>query len=460
MGGHTKVVDTNNPASEHLHNLIVGSLMSGGVKPPGQLKPNYVGGAQNTPYGSQPNIYTAAPAGPPASFNMAPGGPPPTNTSVGGGGPFGAQGASIDPSGAMGGAGPMLGITASPGGGGSTPDASNFLNGIFAQLPQGPPQVNINSPTSPTAASATGAQINPGSDYDNLIKSIVSLSTGAAQGAGAGGAPTVSDAGTGLQSVDQVAANMMGPNSFYSKTILPTLTNTFNQQNALDLAQAKESAGNLTGSGLAASLGSVMNRNAATQQQNIIGALQGLVSQQLGVNQSSASMAQQRNITSAQLQQQADAMRQQAMASGRSDLLAAANQMYAKAQAQAQLEQQNNQFNTGQTNTMNTNTYNQLSDTARTQAQLDQQNNLAQFAGALGISTQNAQALLSLIQGQSGMGMGQNTAVTSGGIGSILPGLASVFATIFGPGGVANNGNSGGATTGGGQAPGNGGSGY
>lgn len=65
------------------------------------------------------------------------------------------------------------------------------------------------------------------------------------------------------QSLDQLG----GPNSAFFQNMMASLRPTFDQNTALALAQAKESAGNLTGSGFANTLGTSVNRSLADQNQ-------------------------------------------------------------------------------------------------------------------------------------------------------------------------------------------------
>ena len=66
----------------------------------------------------------------------------------------------------------------------------------------------------------------------------------------------------GTASVDQLG----GANSPFMQNILKQLTPLFDQQRAETLAAAKESAGNLTGSGLGNTIGTAVNRSLGAQQ--------------------------------------------------------------------------------------------------------------------------------------------------------------------------------------------------
>ncbi len=343
----------------------------------------------------------------------------------------------------------------------------DLMQQIFAVSPStaglgvGIPDLPTYDTASADAASMDAANINVDPRYGQIIDQIMQSAGGAGRGLisrGASGngtditAPTISREGTTTQSADEIVRSIMGGNSMFTNNILPAYNDLFNTQNALAAATAKEQAGNLTGSGFANSLGSALNRNTSSQQALLADVLNNLVSQEIGrqgagaqlatgMNTEEARMNLQGQTTSAQLRQQAEALRVQAEASGRSDLMAAANSMQQQAIQQAALEQQANLTNAGmqqQTalanagweNTANSEYFQAGVNRNQQQAQLDQQRQLAQFAAANGMSIQNAQQIMDLIRMLFGQTGGFNTQ-TSGGAGAALPGIAQILTAFM-----------------------------
>lgn len=294
--------------------------------------------------------------------------------------------------------------------------------------------------------------------YSQLIDAIMASAGGMARGASGGytpaniTAPTISTEGTQTQSADQIAQGVMGENSMFTKNILPAYNNLFNTQNALTAAAAKESAGNLTGSGFANTMATALNRNNSTQQALLADTLNKLVSQEIGRQTTGAQLAGTRNIeqaqmgltaqtTSAQLAQQAQALKIQAMASGNQAMLAAAEQLAQKAALQAQLEQQmgivnvgNAQqtglFNAGEENAANATYFTAGVNRNQRQAEMDAARQNLMYSTTNQNSQFNSEQFMRLLQ-MLFTGGAQNTAVTSGGIGAALPGLFNALATYM-----------------------------
>lgn len=88
------------------------------------------------------------------------------------------------------------------------------------------------------------------------------------------------------QSLDQLG----GANSAFFQNMLAQLLPTFTQNNALALAQAKESAGNLTGSGFANTLASGVNRSLADENQLAVQYANQALQQEMQRQQSQASL--------------------------------------------------------------------------------------------------------------------------------------------------------------------------
>lgn len=464
MGGtKTNVIDTTPKAAQPLRNDLLSQLQGGGITAP-NYQPNYQpntsfapstmsrvqamgGGGGNTPAETASpnlmNILSQIQQGGVTGGQSGPGGMAPTSgmsMAGGGGGPnintAAAPPSGIDtsmyvspagkapPAGASMSGNPLMNAPvtgAGPATGGAAGPDSSPYGGIFGQPIQGPPPTSIAG-----LPGLDAAQINVDPQWQSIIDQIRGSAGGdaSAMGGGSGGDGGVSGAGTDLMSIDQIGKNMTDPNSYFSTQVLPNLNNLFNQSNSLTAASAKESAGNLTGSGFANTLGTALNRNNAQQQQTLSSTIQGLVGQQASQNQFGAGLANQRNISSAQLAQSANALAQQARASGRADLMGIANSMMQKAQSQAQIEQGANSqyFQAGVDRNTN-------------QAGMDQQRMMAQFAAATGMSQQAAANFLALLQGQSTAGVGPSTVTQTPGWTSMIPGIATAAATAYAGGG-------------------------
>lgn len=263
--------------------------------------------------------------------------------------------------------------------------------------------------------------------------------------------PTISTEGTETQSADQIAQGVSGEDSLFTRNILPAYNSLFNTQNALTAAAAKESAGNLTGSGFANTMATALNRNNSSQQALLASTLNDLVSQEIARQGTGANLAATRNIsqagldlsaqtTSAQLAQQAQALEQQARASGRADLMAAAQALQQRALAQAQLEQQaglaeaerftnTSMFNAGQENAANSQFFQAGVNRNQRQAEMDAARYASIFGGAQNQSQMNAQQLMQLLQ-QLFAGGQPVSNQTSGGFGSAIPGILQLIATL------------------------------
>lgn len=215
----------------------------------------------------------------------------------------------------------------------------NNINGIFAQPGQAPGQVNLGSAPQLNQQFGSGvnldrsqignvsaqniqapqldgpAQVNaqqisglPGVQAPQL-DGPAQVSTQFSSGVGplsrglirdVNGA-LVSDSGTGTQSVDQLG----GGNSAFFQNMVNQLQPVFDQQRAQAIAQAKESVGGLTGSGLGNTIGTAINRSLGDQQATLANyAAQG-VNQELARQANQAQLAQGRNLASSSNVQQA-----------------------------------------------------------------------------------------------------------------------------------------------------------
>lgn len=362
-------------------------------------------------------------------------------------------------------------------------DLITFLNQIFTGSPTSPPGVGIpelptydtayagaasmNAPTLGMLTRLPGetdedfnARSRPFASEQGQFADILSRIQGSAGNDLSPGsipastitAPTVSSEGTRTMSADEIVRATSGENSMFANNILPVYNDLFRQTNELTAAAARESAGNLTGSGYANTVGTALNRNNAQQQALLADTLNNLVSQEIQRQQGGAQLASTRNlaqaqgeltasVTSAQLRQAAQQLEQQARASGRSDLLQMAQTLNQRAQFQAQQEQQAaltnagfsqqaNIFNAGEENAANSQYFQAGANRNQRQAELDSTAQNLVYGTNAGISQQNSAALMQLLQMLFGGGA-QNTAVTSGGAGAMIPGLAQILTTIL-----------------------------
>jgi hypothetical protein len=263
------------------------------------------------------------------------------------------------------------------------------------------------------------------------------------------------------QSVDQLG----GQNSAFFRNMQAQLQPSFDQQRALALAQAKESAGNLTGSGLGNYLGSAVNRSLGDQQALLANyASQGLNTevgrqlQQAGLNQQVGLANAGNQLAAGQSNQGADLGVLQALMQ-HSGLAAQLGLQGAQSNQQAGLVgQQANQGAAMQALLANQGTNlagqqtNQASDLQRQlqnrqvtqgvygqQADLNQQRNLAQYGTQSELANQNAQRFLQLLLGMNTTGVQGNTVTQSGGIGSVLGPIANLAGTIYGANKIAGS---------------------
>ena len=401
---------------------------------------------------------------------MAPGGMSSVvrpRTAVGGGGYSPGPGAT------------PTGRTAVPAGSaevGGIPGILEMLGQMFGNLPNSPPGTAIAGlPTYDTAFANTARTGNAriggtlgGEDatFQQMMQQIM-------QSAGSAGsgisnirgedarnarsisnviAPTISADGTSTQSADQIARDVTGGDSMFVRNIMPAYSNLFKQNNDLAAATAKESAGNLTGSGYANTIGTALNRNVASQDAMLADIVNNLVTQEIGRQGAGASIAAQRNIgqagmdlqaqtTSAQLAQQAAQLAEQARASGRADMMQAAQVLNQRAMQQAAMEQQAmlanagweqeaNMFNAGQENSANSQFFNAGVQRNQRQAEMDAARQSQIYGQAGQMSMQNAQQMMQLLMQMFGGGQPVSNQ-TSGGFGAMLPGLMQMLAMFL-----------------------------
>jgi hypothetical protein len=229
-------------------------------------------------------------------------------------------------------------------------------------------------------------------------------------------------------------------NSAFFNNMVAQLAPLFNQQRAQAIAQAKEGAGNLTGSGFGNILGEAVNRSLGQQQATLADyASRGLdteVNRQLGL----AGLNTQRDLEQARLQFGAGQGNQQADQ-------AFLQYMLSRGATGAELGQRGEFANID--TALRGSLANQQTDLQRmlanqgiqgqyglTQAQLDQARNMGIFGTQSDIANQNAQRFFQLLQAMGLGGVGPGTVTQSGGIGSILGPIGSILGTALGPGGA------------------------
>lgn len=302
--------------------------------------------------------------------------------------------------------------------GAATPDFMDSLNGIFAQNPAGPPPVSIAGlpgldTQNANAFTSAGTQIANDPRFDSILQQIMG-----------GQGPSAEGSAVSREGVQSDAINrLLDPNSEFYRQITGTYNSAFDQQRATALAQAKEGAGNLTGSGMANTLGTTVNRGLADQQKAVTDALMSALGLETGRQVNMAGLANQGNIATAGNQTQASIANAGNANQAQNTIMSLlSNQGIQGAQLGQQNQQfnagqnqQNSQYNAGQTNTANTNYFNAGVNRNQSQAEMDQQRNLAQFTAATGLSGQNAQSFMQLLSGLTNTGVGPNQMTQSGG---------------------------------------------
>lgn len=131
------------------------------------------------------------------------------------------------------------------------------------------------------------------------------------------GADRISDYGVGIQSVDQIG----GAGSPFLSNVINQLQPTWDRQRQRALAQAKESAGNLTGSGYGAMLARGLDDQMGRERQELMGYATNALNMELGRQGQLAGFAQQRNLAQPELNLRAglanqDVSRQLALSGG------------------------------------------------------------------------------------------------------------------------------------------------
>lgn len=226
-------------------------------------------------------------------------------------------------------------------------------------------------------------------------------------------APTIGNQGTQTQSLDQ----LLGPNSQFGQTIMNQLQPMFNQQRDMALAQAKESAGNLTGSGLANTMSSTLANLLTGQNQSVMNYLLQAGQSEQARQAQQANLAQEQNVGNAQLGQQAGMANQGADISFLNQLL-----------------QRGQLGNTAQQMGLSQGVANQQNQLAydTTNAQLAQQNNLSVYDTLANLANNNAQRLSALSSQLGTAGVGPNQVASQAGAGALIPAAASIIGQLLG----------------------------
>lgn len=273
--------------------------------------------------------------------------------------------------------------------------------------------------------------------------------------------------GGDTQSVDQLG----GANSAFFQNMVAQLQPAFAQQRSEALAAAKESAGNLTGSGFANSLGTAVNRSLGDEQARLADyALRGLQLEtgrqagdaarrtQEGIAQGGLDLAVGQSNQGADVQFLDQLLRRGSTAAGLQQAgelaninrgLAIDQSNQARDQRLAELGVDVGKFNTS-TAMQQEQFMNELNTAIRTgnrdavmnvlnkQAELDSSRNSQIYGTQSELANQNAQRFLQLLSGMTTTGVGPGEVVKSGGVGGLLGGLATLGGSFLGgPGGGA-----------------------
>lgn len=270
--------------------------------------------------------------------------------------------------------------------------AAGAFNNIFAQPVNSYAPINIADPgqvAQTTVGAAPTASVDP--QTQSIIDSIMQK------------------AGGGQVNPDTISS-LLAPGSAFNTNILPALQAGFTAQRTQDLAQAKESAGNLTGSGLANAIGNATNKSLGTEQSTIAQMLTNLAGTQSGQNVSIAGINSAANTAGANTQ---SGVLGQLFGLGTTNAGIAGQYGMTQAQIDAQRASQN----TSTAATLNSQ-----------QAQMLAQQMSQIFGNASSTNSQNAQAFLALLNSMSGTGVAAPTTVQTP---SSIPGiLGSAIGTL------------------------------
>lgn len=287
------------------------------------------------------------------------------------------------------------------------------MDGISAQRPQGPDSLAAPGPFN--------------MDFSNLpeiSRSMVRDVNGPNMGRGdMVRADRISSDGTNIDSVDQLGGN-------FFDSMMSRYQPIFDQQRARALAQAKEAAGNLTGTGYAEHLGRAVNRSLMDEQAQMLNFANQGIDRELSRQGQLAGFAQQRNLAQPELNMRArlanQSTRQSYDLSGaelgsRANLAnQGADMNFVNSLLQRgglDLNRDQLRLNSGVANLENTRAY----DLARGQLGMDRYRTDADLSNA------DAQRLTSLLGSLGTAGIGQDDLIQTGGAGAILPALGGLL---------------------------------
>lgn len=141
-------------------------------------------------------------------------------------------------------------------------------------------QANYN-PVAAAGAQNTGAYLDP--RFNDVLSGIMNLGSDIRfGGANAAMVRPVGEAASVVDMSHNLSEIVNGQNDYFKNNVLNAYNPLFDQQRELAIAQAKEAAGNLTGTGYAANVGNVLNRLVPEQQARLSDILTQLGTTEMG----------------------------------------------------------------------------------------------------------------------------------------------------------------------------------
>lgn len=168
------------------------------------------------------------------------------------------------------------------GGGGSSTKQVGGIPSDIAPLRQALVNFLIGTPGTPSRVPAGGSFAPTGNPVFDGMRSAWAN----APGAGTPGKPGVDFNNLFTPDIGTIAG---GPDSFFMNHLLAPYQQMFDAQRSRDLAQAKEQAGNLSGSGYNNLFGDALNQSLGNEQGMLAQVMQSLLGQELTRRQNNAS---------------------------------------------------------------------------------------------------------------------------------------------------------------------------
>jgi hypothetical protein len=296
--------------------------------------------------------------------------------------------------------------------GGTIQMLGNNLGQVFGQTADDPSRVNAGYAGNVDPMMLT-QQFGLGGDYD--IRSLLSQFGGGGGGGGTGGG-----SGINIDSVDTLG----GENSAFFKNMMAQFSPAFAQRRAEALAAAKESSGNLTGSGFANALGTTVNRSLGDEQERLANVGMEGIKMELGRQGQLAELANSRAMSGASgaVAHQGNLMN---FILGRAGLDLEGQKMG----LQQGMSNQDAALRAGMGNQSTRQGSMDL------QSKMDFDREMAMYNARNNMSNSNSDRYTQLLNNMTTTGVGPNQVTKSGGVSGFLSGLLNVGGQIAGAGG-------------------------